>query len=126
MSDLKKEKDVKKVIEEENKGSNPLSQLREAAGRAKGDSPTFTFIISHRNTSEALLYFDGVAKILGLKPKVTMAALIEMVKDSSVTLSQEAVNDINRLIEAGDIAGLIARMLSMPEFKDKLLRMLAA
>ena len=128
MSDLKKEKEVKKAIEEEHKGTNPLSELSEIKERqfGDGDSPTFTIIVVNRNYREALLYFKGVAKILGLKTTLTMEDLIEMVKDSSVTLSQESASELQRLIDANDKEGLLKKMLSMPEFKDKIAQKLAA
>jgi hypothetical protein len=128
MTDLKKEKEVKKAIEEEHKKTNPLSQLREIKERqfGDGDSPTFTIIVVNRNYRESLLYFEGVVKILERKPKLTMADLVEMIKDSSVTLNQEAANELKRLIETNDTEGLLRKMLSMPEFRDILVQRLAA
>ena len=124
MSVLKKEKDVKESLDVETLKSDEINVMRHLAEQITAKGIVLTVFVFTRTYKEASSIIKDVAPDIEPKPKLTLADLIEMIKDSSVT--QEHASELERLIAANDIEGLLNKMLSMPEFRDKIVQKLAA
>ena len=125
MSISKKETDVKESLDVETPKSNEISVMRNLAEQITAKGIVLSVFVFTRTYKEASSIIKDVAPDIEPKPGLTMADLQEMIKDSSVTLSQESANELQRLIDANDKVGLLKKMLSMPEFKDKIVQKLA-
>ncbi len=124
MSVLKKEKDVKDSLDVENFKSDEINVMRHLAKQIVTKGIVLTVFVFTRTYKEASHIIKDVAPDIEPKPGLTLADLQEMIKDSSVT--QEQATELESLIAANDIEGLLNKMLSMPEFRDKIVQKLAA
>jgi hypothetical protein len=126
MTEQKKEKDIKKNEDAQTEQSNDLNVMRNLSKLIATNGIVLTVFVYTGTHKQASSIIKDVAPAIEPKPTLTMDDLQEMIKDSSVTLNQESANELQRLLDANDTVGLLSKMFSMREFKDKLLQKFAS
>ena len=124
MNISKKEKDVKEILDVETSKSTEINLLRNLSKQIATKGIVLTVFVFTRTYKEASSIIKDVAPDIEPTPVLTLADLQEMIKDSSVT--QEQASELESLIAANDKEGLLNKMLSIPEFRDKIAQKLAA